>query len=166
MLASRAAAQITRRGAFAVRRVGVAQPRRTASAAASSHTPADSLVDSSKVMVKNDQWGGAGAYATVAIESGEVVEKGIVRVLTNVDGNENPYVFTWSDERPCTTWAIGSGCSTFYNTAEEAESNTHMERNFVDNTFVITATKDIPAGGELLHLYKSKGWRTCFAELN
>ena len=166
MLASRAAAQFARRGAFSLCRVSVAQPRRTASAAVSSHTPADSLVDSSKVMVKNDQWGGAGAYAVVAIQSGEEVERGIVRILTNVDGNENPYVFTWSDERPCTTWAIGSGCSTFYNTADKEESNTHMERNFVDNTFVITATKDIPAGAELLHEYKSKGWRTCFADLN
>jgi hypothetical protein len=42
---------------------------------------------------------------------------------------------------PNTTWALGSGCSTFYNTAEEADSNTHMERDFVNNTFVIKATK-------------------------
>ena len=69
------------------------------------------------------------------------MERGIVRVLTNCDGNENPYVFTWSDEMPNTTWALGSGCSTFYNTAEEADSNTHMERDFVNNTFVIKATK-------------------------
>ena len=163
MLARRAAANFTRRNAFALCRVGVAQPR---TASASSFTPADSLVDSHKVFVKQDQWGGAGAYAAVAIKSGEVVEKGIVRVLTNVDGNENPYVFTWSDDRPCTTWAIGSGCSTFYNTAEAAASNTHMTRDFKNNSFVITATKDIPAGAELVHEYKSKGWRTCFAELN
>ena len=64
--------------------------------------------------------------AATHIQKGEVVEKGIVRVLTNVDGNENPYVFTWSDNIPNTTSAIGSGASTFYNTADESVSNTHM----------------------------------------
>ena len=59
-----------------------------------------------------------------------------------------------------------SGCSTFYNTAEEERANTHMERDFANKSFVITATKDIAEGEELLHVYKSKGWRTCFQELN
>eukprot|EP00928_Gymnodinium_smaydae_P032425 TRINITY_DN23486_c0_g2_i2.p1 TRINITY_DN23486_c0_g2~~TRINITY_DN23486_c0_g2_i2.p1 ORF type:complete len:150 (+),score=16.12 TRINITY_DN23486_c0_g2_i2:76-525(+) len=125
----------------------------------------NSLVDCSKVVVKPDAYGGAGAFAAVDIKAGEVVEKGIVRVLTGCDGNENPYVFTWSDETPNTTWATGSGCSTFYNTADESSSNTHMERNFEDNSFVITATKDIASGEELLHVYKSKSWRKCFQEL-
>ncbi|GMH65799.1 hypothetical protein TrVE_jg452 [Triparma verrucosa] len=129
-------------------------------------TPADSLVDCSRVMVKNDAYGGAGAFATVDIANGELVEKGIVRVLTNCDGNENPYVFTWSDVIPNVTWACGSGCSTFYNTCEEESSNTHMVRDFANNSFVITATKDIKAGDELMHVYKSKKWRTCFGELN
>ena len=80
--------------------------------------------------------------------------------------NENPYTFTWSDDIPNTTWACGSGCSTFYNTTEEASANTHMERDFAANSFVITATKDIAAGDELMHVYKSKAWRTCFQELN
>ena len=128
--------------------------------------PTDSLVDCSRVHVKNDAYGGAGAYATVDIESGDLVEKGIVRVLTNIDGNENPYVFTWSDELPNTTWAVGSGCSTFYNTCEGDASNTHMVRDFQNNSFVITATKDIKAGEELVHVYKSKKWRTCFGVLN
>lgn len=126
---------------------------------------ASSLVDCSKVKVKADQFGGAGAFAACNIAKGEVVEKGIVRVLTNCDGNENPYVFTWSDQRPNTTWATGSGCSTFYNTAEEKHSNTHMERDFGNNSFVITATRDIKEDDELLHVYKSKGWRKCFQEL-
>ena len=94
------------------------------------------------------------------------MEKGIVRRLTNVDGNENPYVFTWSDTIPCTTWAVGSGCSTFYNTAEEDKANTHMKRFFNENRFEIYATKDINAGEELLHVYKSKKWRKCFESLN
>ena len=37
------------------------------------------------------RYGGAGAFATVDIKKGELVEKGIVRVLTNCDGHENPY---------------------------------------------------------------------------
>ena len=40
-----------------------------------------------------------------------------------------------------------------------------MERDFVNNSFVITATKDIRKNEELLHVYKSKGWRTCFKVL-
>ncbi len=126
----------------------------------------ESLVDCSRVFVKEDSYGGAGAFAARNIQKGELVEKGIVRRLTNVDGNENPYVFTWSDTVPCSTWAIGSGCSTFYNTAEENKANTHMKRFFDENRFEIYATKDINAGEELLHVYKSKKWRKCFESLN
>ena len=126
---------------------------------------ADSLVDCSRVIVKPDQFGGAGAFAACDIKAGEVVERGLVRVLTNCDGNENPYVFTWSNDIPNTKWAAGSGCSTFYNTADEAKSNTHMERDFENNTFVINATRDIKEGDELLHVYISKGWRKCFQQL-
>eukprot|EP00994_Dinema_validum_P005321 NODE_3446_length_553_cov_96.636905_g2911_i0.p1 GENE.NODE_3446_length_553_cov_96.636905_g2911_i0~~NODE_3446_length_553_cov_96.636905_g2911_i0.p1 ORF type:complete len:151 (-),score=57.51 NODE_3446_length_553_cov_96.636905_g2911_i0:101-496(-) len=126
-------------------------------------TPACSLVDCSRVYVKNDAYGGAGAFAACPIKNGEIVERGIVRRLTNCDGHENPYVFTWSDEQPTTTWATGSGCSTFYNTGEEA--NTHMVRDFVNDSFEIFATKDIAQDEELTHVYKSKAWRKCFAVL-
>lgn len=129
-------------------------------------TPAESLVNCSKCYVKKDEYGGAGAFAAVDIAEGEEVERGIVRVLTNVDGNENPYVFTWSDEMPNTTWACGSGTSTFYNTTEEGSANTHMERDFANNSFRIVATRSIKAHEELLHVYKSKQWRTCFKVLN
>jgi hypothetical protein len=64
--------------------------------------------------------------AACDIVKGDVVEYGIVRVLTNCDGNENPYVFTWSDQVPNTTWATGSGASTYYNTGPEESANTHM----------------------------------------
>ena len=40
-----------------------------------------------------------------------------------------------------------------------------MSRNFESNSFEITATKDIKAGDELLHVYKSKDWRKCFRDL-
>ena len=142
--------------------LGVSEPHDTNTMSAAQ----ESLVDCSRVFVKNDAYGGAGAFATVDIPNGSLVEKGIVRVLTNCDGNENPYVFTWSDALPNLTWAIGSGCSTFYNTCEDEGSNTHMNRDFANNSFTIVATKDIKAGEELLHVYKSKKWRTCFGELN
>mmetsp|Transcript_33650 Transcript_33650/g.71811 ORF Transcript_33650/g.71811 Transcript_33650/m.71811 type:complete len:156 (-) Transcript_33650:379-846(-) len=131
----------------------------------STRKPGRPLVDCSKVEVHADEYGGAGAFAACDIRQGQEVERGIVRVLTNVDGNENPYVFTWSDEIPNVTWATGSGASTFYNTGTDEESNTHMERDFRANTFVITATRDIYMGEELLHVYKSKAWRTCFKPL-
>ena len=95
-------------------------------------------MDCSKVIVLPDAYGGAGGFAAVDIKQGDLVERGITRVLTNCDGNENPYVFTWSEEIPNTTWAIGSGCSTYYNTAEEAMANTHMTRDFENNTFEVT----------------------------
>jgi len=123
------------------------------------------LVDCSKVAVHADDHGGAGAFAACDIKKGEEVERGIVRVLTNLDGHENPYVFTWSDDIPNVTWATGSGASIFYNTGSDEASNTHMERDFANGSFVITATKDIAAGEELLHVYKSKAWRTCFKQL-
>ena len=52
------------------------------------------LVDDHKVHVKADAHGGAGAYAACDIAKGDVVEKGIVRRLTNCDGHENPYACT------------------------------------------------------------------------
>lgn len=120
------------------------------------------LVDCSKVFVDASPGAGAGVYAAVAIGAGDVVERGIVRRLpAGFDGNASPYVFTWSDDR--TVWAIGSGCSTFYNCS--TEPNTHMERDFAGDTFVITALRDIAPGEELTHTYKSLAWRECFDEL-
>ena len=79
-----------------------------------------------------------------------------------MDGNDCPYVFTWSDDR--TKWALCSGYATFYNTSKTP--NTKMERDFVNNTFEIYALKDIAKDEELTHTYRSLGWRKCFSELN
>mmetsp|Transcript_15168 Transcript_15168/g.39976 ORF Transcript_15168/g.39976 Transcript_15168/m.39976 type:complete len:150 (+) Transcript_15168:34-483(+) len=145
----------------------VARARPLVAARLSTTARSTPLIDCSKVTVLADAYGGAGAFAACDIVKGDVVEYGIVRVLTNCDGNENPYVFTWSDQVPNTTWATGSGASTYYNTGPEESANTHMTRDFANNSFVITATKDISEGDELLHVYKSKAWRTCFRdELN
>jgi SET domain-containing protein len=120
------------------------------------------LVDCSKVYVAESERGGAGAFAAVAIEAGALVERGIVRRLpAGFDGNQSPYVFTWSPDR--SVWAIGSGCSTFYNCS--TEPNTEMHRHYDQDAFEIFALRDIAPGEELTHVYKSLGWRSCFEDL-
>jgi hypothetical protein len=120
------------------------------------------LIDCSKVFVDTSDKGGAGVYAACAIREGEVVERGIVRRLPAAfDGNQSPYVFTWSPDR--TVWAIGSGASTFYNSSDTP--NTKMHRDFEHDTFVIHALRDIAEGEELTHTYMSLQWRACFSDL-
>eukprot|EP00435_Cladocopium_sp_Y103_P063543 s364_g25.t1 len=121
-----------------------------------------SLVDCSKVEARPDAWGGVGVYATQPIRKGELVERGVVQRLP-VDGNECPYVFTWSEDR--SVWATGSGCSVFYNASLDGSENTSMTRNLDDDTFEIYAIRDIEKGEELTHLYKSIEWRSCFTDL-
>jgi len=119
------------------------------------------VMDMTKVFVKKDKYGGAGAFALCDIKEGEVVERGIVRILP-CDGNINPYLFTWSEGEP-RKWATGSGASVFYNMCDDP--NTHMERDFAKNTWTIVATRDIKKGEELTHVYISATWRKCFADL-
>ena len=107
-----------------------------------------------------------GAFAITNIKKGELVEKGIVRRLYNFDGMNSPFVFTWSDDTPNTTWAISSGCATYYNTAPLGEANTKMVRLYKEDRFEIYALKDIEEGEELTHTYKSLGWRDVFKDLN
>ena len=98
---------------------------------------------------------------------GDLIERGIMRRLPEgFDGNTSPYVFTWSTERPCKVWGMGSGCAPFYNTAKEGDGNTNMVRYFDEDRFEIFAARDIEAGEELSHTYISLGWRKCFSELN
>ena len=119
-------------------------------------------VDCSKVYVDHSLHG-AGVFAACDIAEDEIVERGIVRRLPDsFNGNDSPYVFTWSDDR--TVWAIGSGCSTFYNCSESP--NTEMIRDFENDTFEIRALRAIPEGEELRHVYKSLTWRSCFSDLH
>tara|TARA_Y100001960_G_scaffold309052_1_gene367039 strand:+ start:2009 stop:2386 length:378 start_codon:yes stop_codon:yes gene_type:complete len=122
-----------------------------------------SFVNCSKVCVNdsNIKGGGSGAFANEDIKKGELVESGIVRRVS-INGHCCPYVFTWSEDR--TIWAIGSGCSTFYNSSQNP--NTSMIRNFDQDTFEIYALQDISKGEELTHKYKSLEWRKCFIGLN
>ena len=119
-----------------------------------------SRVDCSKVVVKSAGSKGDGAFAKYDIKQGETVESGIVRIV-DVDGHNSPYVFTWSEDG--TKWAIGSGCSTFYNTSNTP--NTKFIRYFEDMKFEIIATRNIQKGEELTHRYKSISWRKCFQKI-
>ena len=123
----------------------------------------NNLVDCSKVVVRPSMYqnAGLGAFAKENISEGELVEHGVARVI-RCDGNKDPYLFTWSEDR--TKWAFCSGCAPFYNTS--LTPNTRMERNFEDNTFAIYACRDILEGEELTHKYRSLWWRDCFTDLN
>merc|ERR1719247_2571907 len=107
------------------------------------------IVVMSKVDVKPDSYGGAGVFTKVDLKKGQLIEKGIIRVLP-LDGNDCPFVFTWSEGEP-RKWGSGSGASVFYNMSETP--NTHMERDFDKNSFEIHATRDIVEGEELTHVY-------------
>ena len=120
-----------------------------------------SLIDCSKVIVKNTNTMGLGAFANQNIKRDDLIEKGVVRRIDS-DGHKSPYLFTWSEDR--TVWAFASGCATFYNTS--LDPNTRFVRNYIADTFEIYAQIDIKVGEELTHKYKSLEWRECFQELN
>lgn len=126
-----------------------------------STTKMKGLVDCSRVYVDESK-GGVGVFAARHIAADELVERGITRRLPpDFDGDACPHVLTWSEDR--SVWAIGSGCSTFYNCSNEP--NTEMIRDFENDRFEIRALKDIEADEELTHVYKSLAWRTCFADV-
>ena len=114
-----------------------------------------SKVDCSKVMVYTSTFSSPGnqfdgAFAKVDISNGDLVECGLMRRLSDnehrtFDGMKNSHVFTWSDDIPNHTWAFASGCTSFYNTGLENQTNTRMERFFIKDRFEIYATKDILA---------------------
>ena len=111
-----------------------------------------------KVYLDKSVLGGCGVFANEDIKTGDIVEKGIMSVLTNVDGHENPMLFTWSDDR--TKWAIGTGLLHYYNHSDNP--NIKKDGDLKANTMTIIALKDIKKGDELLGTYYSKKWRKCF----
>ena len=120
-----------------------------------------SFIDCSNVNVLETEGKGMGAFASKQVLNGELVEKGLIRRI-DCNGTENPYLFTWSENKD--VWGFASGCATFYNTS--LEPNCKVIRNFESDTFEIYALKDITEGEELTHKYKSLEWRECFKELN
>ena len=117
-------------------------------------------IDCSKVAVRKALNKGFGAFALCDIKHNDLVEKGIVRRI-NYDGNCSPHLFSWSEDRK--TWAIGSGCATFYNTSRNP--NTKMIRFYDEDRYEIYALRDIKKNEELTHKYLSLDWRTCFEDL-
>ncbi len=120
----------------------------------------NNYVDCSKVYVNKNKYG-YGVYAKENINKDEIIEKGIMYRLVNVDGNENPHVFTWSDDR--TVWAGGSGCLPFYNHSNEP--NIKKIGDLPNDIMTIVALKNIKKDEELTNTYMSSSWRTCFKDL-
>lgn len=101
---------------------------------------------------------GWGVFTKNPIKNGELIERCIMSVLKNVDGNENPHLFTWSDDKK--TWAAGTGLLPFYNHSDTP--NIIKKADFPNNILEVYALRDIDAGEELRNTYYSKQWRTCF----
>jgi hypothetical protein len=119
------------------------------------------LINSSKVYVDKANFG-LGVFAKQNFKVGEIIETGLMYRLTNVDGNENPHLFTWSDDRKI--WAAGSGCLPYYNHTS-SEPNMKKVGNLQADTMVVVALRDIKAGEELVSQYFSASWRKCFKDL-
>lgn len=119
------------------------------------------MVDCSNVYVANSKiCNGYGAYSKISFKKDDIIETGISNILTNCNGHENQHLFTWSDDIPNKTWAMTSGCATFYNTSNTP--NVKMVRDFTTNTYQFVALEDIKKDVELFHTYKSIKWRECF----
>jgi SET domain-containing protein len=110
------------------------------------------------ITLMESKLGGKGVFATNDIKVGECIEKGIMTRMTNVDGNENPHLFTWSDDRK--VWCCGSGLLAFYNHSDNP--NIRKVADLKNDTLEIYATKDIKKGEEVCGSYYSKKWRRCF----
>jgi len=119
------------------------------------------LVNCSKVYVSKSKYG-LGVFARESIKSGEIIETGLMNRLVNVDGNENPHLFTWSDDRK--TWAAGSGCLPYYNHTS-TEPNMKKIGDLPNDTMVVVALRDIKPNEELVSTYYSASWRKCFNNL-
>ena len=117
------------------------------------------MIDCSSAVAKRDAFGGAGAFARRPFKKGEMIERGIVRVLP-VCGHKFQYVFTWKQGEE-TVHATGSGTSVLYNVSSDGSENTSVERFYDEQRFNIFATKDIEKDEELSHLYHGIDWREC-----
>lgn len=119
------------------------------------------LQNSRKVYVDYCKYG-YGAFAKQDIKKGEIVETCIMCRLVNVDGNENPHLFTWSDDRK--VWAAATGCLPFYNHTN-GDANIRKIGDLKNDLMTVVALRDIKKGEELVSRYFSSSWRKCFKEL-
>ncbi len=118
-------------------------------------------VNCSKVKVEKGKYGW-GVFARDNYAQGEILETGLMTRLVNVNGHENPHLFTWSDDR--TIWASASGCIPFYNHSKIA--NVKKIGDLKNDTMTIVALRDINKDDELFNHYYSRSWRTCFEHLD
>jgi len=103
---------------------------------------------------------GWGVFTNLPINKGDLIEKAIMYRIYNVDGNENPHLFTWSDDRK--VWAGGTGLTPFYN---HSENPNIIKKGILDKDILeIYAARDIKSGEELVGKYYSKKWRKCFQD--
>jgi len=116
------------------------------------------MIDCSKVYVKESQIHGLGVFAKQDFKEGDIIEIGLMYRIQNVDGNENPHLFTWSDDR--TVWAGASGCIPWYNHSDEP--NIKKVGDLINDTMKIIALRDILKDQELCNRYFSAKWRKCF----
>ena len=107
-------------------------------------------------MKKNEH--GWGVFTKLKINKGQLIERAIMYKLVNVDGNENPHLFTWSDDRK--TWAAGTGFTPFYNHSESP--NVIKKGDLINDVLEYYASRDINVGEEIVGAYFSKKWRKCF----
>lgn len=103
---------------------------------------------------------GWGVFTKLPINKGDLIERAIMYPVFNVDGNENPHLFTWSDDRK--SWAGGTGLTPFYNHSDNP--NIIKKGDLKNYVLEIHASRDIKAGEELVGKYFSKQWRKCFQD--
>ena len=119
--------------------------------------PYMNLVDCSKVIVRRCKLG-FGVFAKQDIPEGAIVEMGLMIPLVNVDGNENPHLHYWGNDKK--TWATSSGCLAYYNHSDDPDAQKCGD--LVNNTIAVYALRHIKEGEEIRTRYMSKSWRKCF----
>ena len=111
-----------------------------------------------KIRLGVSELGGYGVFATDNIKKDELIEIGVMALLNNVDGHENPLLYNWSEDNK--GWAIGTGYLHYYNHSETP--NIKKNGDLKNNRIEVYALRDIKCGEELRGYYRSKKWRKCF----
>jgi SET domain-containing protein len=117
-------------------------------------------IDCSKVYIDDSEYG-LGVFCKEDVKKGEILENGIMTILNNVDGHDNPHLFTWSEDKK--TWATASGCLSFYNHSDNP--NIKKVGDLKNNTIKVVALDNIKKNTELRNCYLSKKWRKCFKNM-
>lgn len=120
------------------------------------------------VVLPHPMWGGFGVFACQDIRAGDIVETGLMGQVNGLQGDKCPYIFTWNEggkryiDGRENAWCTGSGNSMFYNS--DYPANVRMYRLIDHFRYVIVARTNIREGEEVMHLYASSSWRSCFVQ--